>query len=126
MRLGRDKINHLSKLIITELAGDDRVEFFDEENKIRLEQANDATYIIHGIKLRNKGAFTIHKLTITAPGQQSQEYTLLPIGSEIKPSGSKDTSGNLMDFYNGLGDGERGIAFTFNDIESFKKNPNIK
>ena len=96
------------------------------ENKIRLEQANDATYIIHGIKLRNKGAFTIHKLTITAPGQQSQEYTLLPIGSEIKPSGSKDTSGNLMDFYNGLGDGERGIAFTFNDIESFKKNPNIK
>ncbi|HBA26741.1 MAG: hypothetical protein A2W77_09115 [Nitrospinae bacterium RIFCSPLOWO2_12_39_16] len=46
MRLGRDKINHLSKLIITELAGDDRVEFFDEENKIRLEIVRVVTDVL--------------------------------------------------------------------------------
>ncbi|MBI3813395.1 MAG: DUF507 family protein [Nitrospinae bacterium] len=37
MKLNREKINHLSKLIIAGLAKDDRVEFFEEENKIRLE-----------------------------------------------------------------------------------------
>lgn len=37
MRLSREKINHLSKLIIDGLIKDDRVEFFDEENNIRLE-----------------------------------------------------------------------------------------
>jgi len=37
VRLSREKINHLSKLIITDMAKDDRVEFFEEENKIRLE-----------------------------------------------------------------------------------------
>lgn len=37
MKLSREKINHLSKLIITELINDDNVEFFEEENKIRLE-----------------------------------------------------------------------------------------
>ncbi|MBI3585461.1 MAG: DUF507 family protein [Nitrospinae bacterium] len=46
MRLGRDKINHLSKLIITGLAGDDRVEFFEEENKIRLEIVRVVTDVL--------------------------------------------------------------------------------
>jgi hypothetical protein len=37
VKLSREKINQLSKLIITGLSKDDRVEFFEEENKIRLE-----------------------------------------------------------------------------------------
>lgn len=46
MRLTREKINHLSKLIIAGLAKDDRVEFFEEENKIRLEIVNIITNIL--------------------------------------------------------------------------------
>ncbi len=37
MRLSREKVNHLSKLILTEILEDDRVEFFCDENDLRLE-----------------------------------------------------------------------------------------
>jgi len=37
MKLSRDKINHLSKLILKEVLLDDDVEFFCEENDLRLE-----------------------------------------------------------------------------------------
>ncbi|MBI4379459.1 MAG: DUF507 family protein [Nitrospinae bacterium] len=46
MRLSREKINHLSKLIITGLIKDDRVEFFEEENTIRLEIVRVLTDIL--------------------------------------------------------------------------------
>lgn len=35
--LSREKINHLSKVILDTLLSDDRVEFFCEENDLRLE-----------------------------------------------------------------------------------------
>lgn len=37
MKLSREKINHLSKLILTHLLEDDRIEFYCEENDLRLE-----------------------------------------------------------------------------------------
>ncbi|MBI4666053.1 MAG: DUF507 family protein [Nitrospinae bacterium] len=37
MKLSREKINHLSKLILKGLLEDDRVEFFCEENDLRLD-----------------------------------------------------------------------------------------
>jgi hypothetical protein len=37
VKLSREKINHLSKLILRHLLSDDRVEFFCEENELRLE-----------------------------------------------------------------------------------------
>ena len=46
MRLSREKINHLSKVIITGLIKDDRVEFFEEENTIRLEIVRVLTDIL--------------------------------------------------------------------------------
>jgi hypothetical protein len=46
VKLSREKINHLSKLIITGLAKDDRVEFFEEENKIRLDIVRVITDIL--------------------------------------------------------------------------------
>jgi hypothetical protein len=46
VRLSREKINHLSKLIITGLIKDDRVEFFEEENTIRLEIVRVLTDIL--------------------------------------------------------------------------------
>ena len=46
MRLSREKINHLSKLIITDMAKDDRVEFFEEENNIRLEIVKEVTDVL--------------------------------------------------------------------------------
>jgi len=46
VKLNREKINHLSKLIISGLANDDRIEFFEEENKIRLEIVNIMTNIL--------------------------------------------------------------------------------
>ena len=83
-------------------------------SKLSLEKISDY-FIIHNLQLKNKGSFTINKLTITAPGKQSQEYNI-PRGDEITPSGSP------KDSYDGL----KGIAFLFTDITSFKKSPNIK
>ena len=40
MKLSREKINHLSKLILKGLLNDDRVEFFCDENDLRLEIVN--------------------------------------------------------------------------------------
>lgn len=40
MRLSREKVNHLSKLILKDLLGDDRVEFYCDENDLRLEIVN--------------------------------------------------------------------------------------
>ncbi|MGK7344920.1 MAG: DUF507 family protein [Candidatus Nitrospinota bacterium M3_3B_026] len=40
MKLSREKINHLSKLILDGLLKDDRVEFFCDENDLRLEIVN--------------------------------------------------------------------------------------
>lgn len=40
MKLSREKINHLSKLILKGLLKDDRVEFFCDENDLRLEIVN--------------------------------------------------------------------------------------
>ncbi len=40
MKLSREKINHLSKQILRQLLSDDRVEFFCEENEMRLEIVN--------------------------------------------------------------------------------------
>lgn len=40
MKLSREKINHLSKLILKHLLVDDRIEFFCEENDLRLEIVN--------------------------------------------------------------------------------------
>lgn len=40
MKLSREKINHLSKLILTGFLNDDRVEFFCDENDLRLEIVN--------------------------------------------------------------------------------------
>jgi len=40
VKLSREKINHLSKLILRQLLSDDRVEFFCEENEMRLEIVN--------------------------------------------------------------------------------------
>lgn len=40
MKLSREKINHLSKLILKGLLEDDRVEFFCDENDLRLEIVN--------------------------------------------------------------------------------------
>lgn len=40
MKLSREKMNHLSKLILKELLDDDRVEFFCDENDLRLEIVN--------------------------------------------------------------------------------------
>lgn len=37
MRLSREKVNHLSKLILKCLLEDDRVEFYCDENDLRLE-----------------------------------------------------------------------------------------
>lgn len=37
MKLSREKINHLSKLILAHLLKDDRIEFFCDENDLRLE-----------------------------------------------------------------------------------------
>lgn len=37
MRLSREKVNHLSKLILKDLLEDDRVEFYCDENDLRLE-----------------------------------------------------------------------------------------
>lgn len=37
MRLSREKINHLSKLILSGFMEDDRLEFFCDENDLRLE-----------------------------------------------------------------------------------------
>ncbi len=37
MRLSREKVNHLSKLILKDLLQDDRVEFYCDENDLRLE-----------------------------------------------------------------------------------------
>ena len=37
MRLSREKINKLSKIVLTTLLDDDSVEFFDDDNNIRLE-----------------------------------------------------------------------------------------
>ena len=37
MKLSREKINHLSKLILRQLLDDDRIEFFCDENDLRLE-----------------------------------------------------------------------------------------
>ncbi len=37
MRLSREKINHLSQVILKALLADDRVEYFLEENEVRLE-----------------------------------------------------------------------------------------
>jgi len=40
MRLSREKINHLSKLILRGFLEDDRLEFFCDENDLRLEIVN--------------------------------------------------------------------------------------
>jgi len=40
MRLSREKINHLSKLILHEFMEDDRIEYFCDENDLRLEIVN--------------------------------------------------------------------------------------
>jgi len=40
VKLSREKINHLSKLILKGLLEDDRVEFFCDENDLRLEIVN--------------------------------------------------------------------------------------
>ena len=40
MKLSREKINHLSKLILVGFLDDDRVEFFCDENDLRLEIVN--------------------------------------------------------------------------------------
>ncbi|MBF0170353.1 MAG: DUF507 family protein [Nitrospinae bacterium] len=40
MKLSREKINHLSKLILRQILSDERVEFFCEENEMRLEIVN--------------------------------------------------------------------------------------
>ena len=40
MKLSREKINHLSKLILAGFLNDDRVEFFCDENDLRLEIVN--------------------------------------------------------------------------------------
>ncbi len=40
MKLSREKINHLSKLILHGFLEDDRLEFFCEENDLRLEIVN--------------------------------------------------------------------------------------
>ncbi|MBI5814536.1 MAG: DUF507 family protein [Nitrospinae bacterium] len=40
MKLSREKINHLSKLILRGFLDDDRVEFFCDENDLRLEIVN--------------------------------------------------------------------------------------
>lgn len=40
MRLSREKINHLSKLILNGFLEDDRLEFFCDENDLRLEIVN--------------------------------------------------------------------------------------
>jgi len=40
MKLSREKINHLSKLILRGVLDDDRVEFFCDENDLRLEIVN--------------------------------------------------------------------------------------
>ena len=37
MRLSREKINHLSQVILKALLADDRVEYFLDDNKLRLE-----------------------------------------------------------------------------------------
>ncbi|MEK6948034.1 MAG: archaellin/type IV pilin N-terminal domain-containing protein [Nanoarchaeota archaeon] len=97
------------------------------ENKLKVIPVSGINnlFLITGLKLKNKGSFTIYKLTITAPGQPSQEYGIL---GGIKPSGSKDNTGKSIDYFDELGNqDDRGIAFTYNnDINLFKKNPNIK
>jgi len=40
MRLSREKINHLSKLILSGFMEDDRIEYFCDENDLRLEIVN--------------------------------------------------------------------------------------
>lgn len=40
MKLSREKINHLSKQILRQILSDERVEFFCEENEMRLEIVN--------------------------------------------------------------------------------------
>lgn len=40
MKLSREKINHLSKLVLNGFLDDDRVEFFCDENDLRLEIVN--------------------------------------------------------------------------------------
>ncbi|MDH4182949.1 MAG: DUF507 family protein [Nitrospinota bacterium] len=40
MRLSREKINHLSKLILQDFMEDDRIEYFCDENDLRLEIVN--------------------------------------------------------------------------------------
>ena len=40
MKLSREKINHLSKLILKGFLEDDRLEFFCDENDLRLEIVN--------------------------------------------------------------------------------------
>ncbi len=40
MRLSREKVNHLSKLILKRFLEDDRVEFYCDENDLRLEIVN--------------------------------------------------------------------------------------
>ncbi|MDH5477053.1 MAG: DUF507 family protein [Nitrospinota bacterium] len=40
MRLSREKINHLSKLILSGFMKDDRIEYFCDENDLRLEIVN--------------------------------------------------------------------------------------
>ncbi|MBI4827552.1 MAG: DUF507 family protein [Nitrospinae bacterium] len=40
MRLSREKINHLSKLILRGFIDDDRLEFYCDENDLRLEIVN--------------------------------------------------------------------------------------
>ena len=40
MRLSREKINHLSKLILNGFMQDDRIEYYCDENDLRLEIVN--------------------------------------------------------------------------------------
>lgn len=40
MKLSREKVNHLSKLILKRFLEDDRVEFYCDENDLRLEIVN--------------------------------------------------------------------------------------
>ncbi|MBI3793961.1 MAG: DUF507 family protein [Nitrospinae bacterium] len=43
MKLSREKINHLSQVILKAILADDRVEYFLEENKLRLEIVKSLT-----------------------------------------------------------------------------------
>ncbi|HLC86514.1 MAG TPA: archaellin/type IV pilin N-terminal domain-containing protein [Candidatus Nanoarchaeia archaeon] len=79
-------------------------------------------YTIYGLRLKNKGAFTIYKLTINSPGQQSQDYDITKVASISKPDGLKPGE-SIPD--SSETDPESGSVIKF-PFKVDKKNKNIK